>query len=219
VAKRVKENGNTIHLKTPFDAAWIKKYDATIVTTPSKIFTHMFPKLPEEHTKRLTSIPHLHALNLLLITKKPFLPNVYWLNINDRSFPFIAVVQHTNMVDSKHYGGNHITWIGNYLPQDHPYLKMTKKELFKTFLPYLKRINSSFNFDHLTLNFELFMGPFAQPVFPINYSHIKPEFETPIPHVYLANMDMVYPWDRGTNYAIELGYNVAETVMRANTTS
>lgn len=26
------------------------------------------------------------------------------------------------------------------------------------------------------------------------------------------NMDMVYPWDRGTNYAIELGEKMADVI-------
>ncbi len=34
----------------------------------------------------------------------------------------------------------------------------------------------------------------------------------PLYKTYLANMDMVYPWDRGTNYAIEMGEEVAGLV-------
>jgi len=34
-----------------------------------------------------------------------------------------------------------------------------------------------------------------------------------LPNVYLANMDSIVPWDRGTNYAIELGEKAAETIL------
>lgn len=168
----------------------------------------------EQYSKRLLSIPHLNALNLLLITKEKILDKEYWLNINDRSFPFIGVIQQTNMIDPKYYGDNHLTWVANYLPSDHPYLKMSAKELFHLYLPYLQKINPSFNFKLKIENCKLFIGPFAQPVFPLNYSRIKPGFDTPIPHVYLANMDMVYPWDRGTNYAIEMGKEIAGYVTK-----
>ena len=30
----------------------------------------------------------------------------------------------------------------------------------------------------------------------------------------LANMDFVVPWDRGTNYAVELGQRAAECLLR-----
>jgi len=216
LAHYVRKRGGTILLNTPFDGKWKEKFDATIITTPTPIFAKLFPQLPKEYMKRITSIPHLHALNLLLITHEKFLPSHYWLNINQPDFPFIGVIQHTNLMNCKHYGGNHLTWVANYLPPDHPYLKMDAKELFKVYLPYLKQINPSFKYQISNIKYQIFFGPFAQPVFPINYSKIKPDFVTPIKNVYLANMDMVYPWDRGTNYAIELGYKVAEVVEKAS---
>lgn len=212
MAKKIRKNGGKILLNTPFNPAKTPSFDKVIITTPSPIFLKLFPDLPEDYKKRLTSIPHLTALNLLLVTREKILKDEYWLNINDRKFPFIAVIQQTNLVDAKHYSGKHLTWVGNYLPSDHPYLKMSKEELFKLYLPYIKKINPSFNLQPITYNLQLFTGPFAQPVFPVNYSYIKPDFKTPIPNVYLANMDMVYPWDRGTNYAIELGEKVANLI-------
>ncbi len=201
----IRKHGGKFYFETSFSKQLLDKYDKVIVTTPSSVFAEIF-------SAKVTSIPHLHALNLLLVTREKILPDVYWLNINDRRFPFIAVVQQTNLIDSKYYSNQHIAWIANYLPSNHPYLKMSKEQLFKLYLPYLKKINPSFNFELCTLNFELFFGPFAQPVFPIDYSKIKPDFTTPIPNVYLANMDMVYPWDRGTNYAIELGERIANLI-------
>ncbi len=118
------------------------------------------------------------------------------------------------MTDKKYYGGNHLAFICNYLPDGHPYLKMTKEELFRLYLPFIQKINPLLNSKFLILNSKLFTGPFAQPVFPVNYSRIKPDFKTPIENVYLANMDMVYPWDRGTNYAVELGHKIAKLVLK-----
>ena len=214
INKNIIKNGGRILLNTPFDEKKTSSFDKVIITTPSPIFLKMYPKLPENYKISLNSIPHLHALNLLLVTREKILEDEYWLNINDRKFPFIAVVQQTNLAEAKHYGGKHLTWIGNYLPTDHPYLKMDKKELFNLYLPYLKKINPDFNFQFSIFNFHLFEGSYAQPVFPINYSKIRPDFETPIPNVSLANMDMVYPWDRGTNYAIELGERIADIVVK-----
>jgi hypothetical protein len=36
---------------------------------------------------------------------------------------------------------------------------------------------------------------------------------TKIKGVYLANMSMVYPFDRGTNYAVKMGEDVAKKVI------
>ena len=63
-----------------------------------------------------------------------------------------------------------------------------------------------------TINYQLFKTPFSQPIIPINYSKIMPPFETPLKNVYLTNIQQVYPWDRGTNYAVELGQKIAKIV-------
>ncbi|MBI4066831.1 NAD(P)/FAD-dependent oxidoreductase [Candidatus Gottesmanbacteria bacterium] len=215
--EKIKALGVNVYYNTSFSPSLNKKFDKIIVTTPTSVFLKMFPTLPTSYINNLKTIPHLHALNLLIISKKQFFPDgTYWLNINDRKFPFIAVVEHTNFIDSKYYGGNHLLYVGNYLPPDHPYLKMKDKELLNLYLPYLQKINPNYNLKFQISNFKLFLGPFAQPVFPTNYSHSLPSFQTPLKNVYLANLDMVYPWDRGTNYAVELGNKVAELVDQDN---
>lgn len=214
MAEKISNNGGQIIFNTSFESKNTSKFDKVIVTTPSFIFTEIFPRLSTAYKKKLTAIPHLHAYNLLLISKEKFLANDYWLNINEESFPFIGIVQHTNLADSKFYNGRQLTWIANYLAPDHPYLKMDKLKLFNLYTPYLKKINPDFNLNLKNENLELFYGPFAQPVVGKNYSRKKPDFTTPLKKVYLANMDMVYPWDRGTNFAIELGYRVAEMISK-----
>ncbi|HUQ85583.1 MAG TPA: NAD(P)/FAD-dependent oxidoreductase [Candidatus Limnocylindrales bacterium] len=215
LAEKIKENGATINLGKSFNPELISKFDKVIVTTPLAVFVKMFPDLPDHYKDKINQIPHLHAFNMLLVTKEKFLKKSYWLNVSDSEFPFVGVVQHTNFVDPKHYGGQNLMWLVNYLPIDHPLLKMDKKEILKKFTPYLQRINPEYDLKKNIIDYEMFLGYFAQPVFPINYSRIKPEFVTPIKNVYLANMDMVYPWDRGTNYAIEMGEKVADLIQNS----
>lgn len=119
-------------------------------------------------------------------------------------------------MDKKHYGGHHLTYIGNYLRPDHPFLKLTKDQLLKKFMPYLHQINSSLTTNLSLLDSYLFTGLFAQPVQEKHYSQKAPQLSTPIPGLFLANMDSIYPWDRGTNYAVELGQKVAATLLSSS---
>ncbi len=184
-------------------------FDTVLLTVPTPIAA----KLLATHNSHLTTqIPHLHAQTLILETRSPILHSIYWLNVTDRSFPFLAVVAHTNMIDTRYYGGCHITYFGNYLPDGHPYLAMTKAQIFKTFLPYIKRLNPSFRASDVR-SCRLFIGLYAQPVHELHYSARAAKFETRIPNVYLANLDSIYPWDRGTNYAVELGKRAAQSLM------
>lgn len=187
-----------------------KGFDRVLLTVPTPIALKLVPDLAWS-IGHLASVPHLHAQTLILETDRPILRRVYWLNVTDRSFPFLAAVAHTNFMEPKYYGGRHLTYFGNYLPQGHQYLSMTKEQLLKKFMPFIKRLshNSLFTIH----NSYLFVGPFAQPVHELHYSQKIPPIQTPLPDIYLANMDFVVPWDRGTNYAVALGIKAAKVIL------
>lgn len=187
-----------------------REFDIVISTLPTPVFTKITPNLPKSYAKRINSIPHLSTQVLVLILNKPFLQSSYWLNINDPSFPFLVLAEHTNFMDCKNYGGKHILYIGNYLPKNHPYLKLSAKELFQIYKPYLQKISPSSSL--FPLSPHLFTSSNAQPVVTTKYSQQIPTFQTPLKNIFLANLDMVYPWDRGVNYAIELGEKIAKIV-------
>ena len=42
---------------------------------------------------------------------------------------------------------------------------------------------------------------------------LKPEIQTPLAGLYFASMSQVYPWDRGTNFAIEIGRRAAKLML------
>lgn len=191
-----------------------RAYDKTIVTLPTPVFITIAKGLPREYVAKLSSVEYLHALNLILILEKPFMERTYWLNITDRLFPFLVLVEHTNFMDAKQYGGQHIVYIGNYLLRGHRYFKMRKEELLKEFDPFLQKINADYSSS--IIQSQLCIGPFAQPIVTVEYPQKIPSIKTPIPNVFLANLAMVYPWDRGTNYAIELGERVAKLIIHSN---
>ncbi len=190
------------------------EFDAIIVTLPSLFFLKIAPQLPNDYKNKLLKLKGLGASNLILRLKKPFLTDgTYWLNICDKKSPIMAIVEHTNFMDKKYYNNEHIVYLGNYLPHDHPYMKMNASELLKVYDPFLKKINP--NYQLSIVNCQLFTVPFAQPIIPLNYSKIIPPFETPIKNVYLANIQQVYPWDRGTNYAVAMGERVAKLIEKS----
>jgi len=204
-------NKASVSIKTATGKKETFEFDKVIVTLPTFLFVKTTPQLSDAYKNSLAKLHSIGATNLVLRLKKPFFPNnTYWLSIADRSAPIMAIVEHTNFMDTSHYDNEHIVYLGNYLsPNDPPYL-MEKQEKLALFDPYLKKINPTYR-EHL-IGYELFKAPFAQPVIPTNYSKLIPPFTTPLKHVFLANIDQVYPWDRGTNYAVELGEKIAHIV-------
>jgi len=190
-------------------------FGKVICTSPSPLFIKIARTLPEEYSKSLLNIRGIGAVNLVISLKRQFLEDgTYWLNMNKKEFPFLAVVEHTNFMDKKNYGGEHVLYVGNYLEHSHDYFKNNEGEMFYEFLPYLQKINKNFK-ESWVNKYYLFKAYYAQPIFPLNYSKVIPGFKTPINNVYLANMSQVYPWDRGTNYAVELGKKVAMEVLES----
>lgn len=190
-----------------------ENFDKLIVTLSSDSFLKIAQELPKEYKNKLNRLESLGVINLVLRLKKPFLTdNTYWLSICDLNSPLMAIVEHTNYMDKNFYNHEHLVYLGNYFPINHSYFQMEAKEIFKIFTPFLKKINPSF--EKLIIDLDLFKDSFAQPIIPVNYSKIMPPFETPIRNVYLANMQQVYPWDRGTNYAVELGKKVVEVINK-----
>jgi protoporphyrinogen oxidase len=91
---------------------------------------------------------------------------------------------------------------------------MSDKEALDFFSPYLKKINSSFQLP--ASSFHLFKAPFAQPIFDKTFLKNMPTFKTPVENFYIANLDMTYPHDRGTNYAVKLGREIADLISDIN---
>jgi len=212
LAKKIKANGGQILLGHEIkNSHELDQFDRIIFTTPTSIFLKiMSDKLPEKYQQELDKLKMIGVVYLILTLKESFLKDgTYWLNINDDSFPFVAVVEHTNFVNKSHYGNHPILYVGGYYPQNHRYFKMTKEEILKEWLPYLQKINPGFKQSSI-INFQLFSNLYAQPIVPLNYSKIIPSYQTPVKNVFLACMQQVYPWDRGVNYAIAEGEKIAQ---------
>jgi protoporphyrinogen oxidase len=127
-------------------------------------------------------------------------------------FPFLALVEHTNFIEPAHYGGDHLIYCGDYLDPGHEYFRLSEGELLDRFLPALKIVNSSFERTWVRA-FWLHREPYAQPIVPIGHSRNIPPLATPLAGLFWASMSQVYPWDRGTNFAVELGRGVAREVL------
>ena len=210
VQRIVAEDGRAVALEVGGDRPERLPFDIVIATVANKIFQRITPPLPEEYATKLEGVRYQDAMCLILALKRPFSPT-YWLNINDRSIPFLALIEQTNFIEPERYGGNHILYFSNYLDKASPLLQMDVDEVWELYKPHLKRINPDFDEDWVVDRW-LFKGPDAQPVFTVDSVGRVPEHRTPIDGLYLANMSQIYPEDRGQNYSILMGEQVAELV-------
>lgn len=230
----VEELGGEIKLSCPADAirpvagggievtagGTTEAYDAGLVTTSPALLARMAPDLAGDYLGQLLNLSSMGAVVLTLALKESLLAETgtYWLNIPATSpdkaggVPFLALVEHTNYIDRTHYGGEHIIYCGDYVTPDHPYFSMSQDEIEKLFVGVLQRFNPAFQPDWVRRSW-LFRARYAQPVPRLNHSAAIPDIRTPIPGLYFASMSQVYPWDRGTNFAVEIGRRAARLIL------
>ena len=190
-----------------------EKFDAVLATTPSPIFSRLVPPMPEEYRSRLERARYMSAVLIVLVLDRP-LSHVYWLNVADRSIPFVGVIEHTNLIGPEYYGGKHIVYLSNYLTRDDPLYRMGHDELLDEYLPHLKKINPDFELDWIETSYHHRVDG-AQPVIGVDYSQHIPDHQTPFKGVYLANTTQIYPEDRGTNYSVRMGRQVAKRILNS----
>jgi protoporphyrinogen oxidase len=225
LAERVRAQGGVIHLNTHVrgihragDQLRLEirtgdvTHDRVLATCSPQMLRERTPELPPAYTAKLEALKSLGAVVMVLALKQPVTDTHYWINIPKREgFPFLAFVEHTNYVDRAHYGGDTVVYCGDYLLPDHEYFELSPEALLERFIPGIQRINPAFTQDWVRATWK-FTETYAQPVPTRNHSENIPPLQTPIPNLFMANMSQVYPWDRGTNYAVELGRRAARVI-------
>ena len=206
------ERATGLDVELPGREAEMRDYDAVIATTPSYVFTKLVPPLPESYAEKLTNVTYLAAVLLILVLKRP-LSHTYWLNVADRTMPFVGIIEQTNFVDPSLYGGKHLVYFSNYPGVNNRLYQISGEDLLKEVVPHLSKINPDFDESWIE-DFYHHKVDAAQPIIGVNYSERIPDLRTPIKSLYLANTTQIYPEDRGTNYSVRLGKQVADLALQ-----
>jgi len=189
-------------------------FDQVLVTLSPEAIGRLVPSLPEPYLHGLRSMKSMGAVVITLaLTHQLSEQGYYWYNLpKSAGYPFLALVEHTNYLSPQHFGGDHIIYMGDYLEPEHEYFQLSKEELLERFLPALTKFNPKFERDWVRKSW-LYRTAYAQPVPLVDHSKNIPAIQTPIEGIFFASMSQVYPWDRGTNFAVEIGRRAARLMM------
>jgi protoporphyrinogen oxidase len=207
----VRREGAQLSVRSDGEAAL---FDKVLVTTSPNLMAKLSPDLPQTYLQGLLELKSMGAVVMVLSLKQQLSnEGYYWFNLpKEAGFPMLALVEHTNFVSKEHFGGDRILYAGDYLEVGHEYFSMSNEALLERFIPALKKINPAFEPDWVK---KVWVNKtnYAQPVPLVNHSKNIPAIQTPIEGLYFASMSQVYPWDRGTNFAVEIGRRAARMMM------
>jgi protoporphyrinogen oxidase len=189
-------------------------FDKVLVTVSPDLTARLCPDLPDGYLKGLLGLKSMGAVVMVVALKHQLSEQgFYWFNLpKDQGFPMLALVEHTNFVPPDKFGGDRIVYAGDYLAPGHEYFNLSDAELLERFAPAFKRINPKFELDWVRKVW-VFKTNYAQPVPLLEHSKNIPSIEAPVDGLYFASMSQVYPWDRGTNYAVEIGRRAARLIQ------
>ena len=188
----------------------IENFDAVVSTAPYSILSRLIT-LDKSITKKMNKVQYMSAVVMILILKNP-ISNYYWLSIADKEFPFLGIIEHTNLLPKEKYNNNNIVYITNYVEEDNELLDMNYEQVIEKYTPFIKSINNTFSKDEI-IDYKFNKINYAQPIIPINYSSYRIPIKLPVFGLYSANTAQIYPEDRGTNYSVDLGQKVTNIIL------
>jgi protoporphyrinogen oxidase len=231
LAERVIAAGGTIHYDTAVasidtspetgdvalrfagSATW-NTFDRAVVTLPSAAFAALAPAATS-WSRNAARRPDALGARCIVLALDRKLSKHYWINACDPNFPFMVVVEQTNFVSPENYGGRHLVYLGNY---GESFEGAALTERLDSIAESLRTINPAFSRDWILDAWE-FRASGAQPVVTTSYRDTLPPFATAIPGAFLANLEQVYPHDRGQNYAIDIAARAYDACLESDIAS
>jgi amine oxidase (flavin-containing) len=215
VKEITKENDKYIVKYTRNEKEEKEEFDVIVSTIDYKGFEKLFDKyMNEEEKQKIQKVNYTSARTMMIVANKSFSP-FYWLNIGDNDIPFGGIIEHTNFIDKSNYDNNHILYISNYMIEDNKLYNVSKEELLKEYMKSLTKINKEFTMKNIK-DYYVFDEKYAQPIIECNYSEYIMNDKLEKEKIYLCTMPQIYPEDRGMNYAIKSGVNLANKILEEN---
>jgi protoporphyrinogen oxidase len=185
--------------------------NAVILTPALPIIADLVgPYVSKEYTAGLRRIEYLANFCLVLDLNKS-LSDIYWLNVNETEFPFVGIIQYSNLYSLDNWKNKNIVYLSKYLTATNKLYQMGPKQLLEYLIPYIKRMFPEFNSSWIN-NYFLWKALYSQPVIEKDYHKLIPPHQTPIKGLYIATMAQIYPQDRGINYAVRQGRYIGDMV-------
>jgi len=205
--QRVLTDGIKVHgVQT---SAGIEELDHVVSTIPIPRLTSLLDeKVPASYRERLAQTEYMWVICVILTLDRQLTP-YYWVNVADRSIPFGAFIEHTNLIPPSDYDGNHVVYLGRYFPparygeEAERLAQGNLNEIVGEWIEHLSRFNPDFDPTWIKKVIP-FRTQFAAPVVRAGQGNRILPFATPVDGLWVATMTQIYPDDRGQSEGIHL---------------
>jgi protoporphyrinogen oxidase len=197
-------------------------FDHVISTLPVPVFAGLAEGLPEDYRRRVEAVEYMWVICVILTMDRQVQP-IYWVNVADRSIPFGAYIEHTNLLPTSDYDGNHIAYLGRYFPppgrgaeSDAESERLAHGDLYEIadeWIGHIAKLNPDFDRSWVT-DVAPFRTAYASPLVQLGHGKRRLPFATPVDGLWLATMAQIYPDDRGQSEGVRLGLRAVQAIGR-----
>jgi len=188
--------------------------DQVISTVAIPVLLNLVPDLSGDYRKKIEQIDYIGVVCMLLHLNRPF-SDAFWTNINDPEISFNGYIEYSRLNQRLFDKDIHILYIPYYLHWDEPRYNFSAEDLFKEYVPMLRRLVPEFD-ESWVKSYQVFRAKYAQAICHTHFVDLVPEHEAPIQGLYVTDSTQFYPEDRTISAAIRVGRNVARLINNKN---
>ena len=131
------------------------------------------------YAERIGEIDYLANVCVVLELTRS-LSELYWMNVNDPAFPFVGIIEHTNLDQADPAGQRHIVYFSRYLPASDPMFGSSSDDVVQFTLPHVRRMFPDLGPECIRAA-HVWQARYAQPLVVRNYGQtcpFAPNFDT-----------------------------------------
>jgi protoporphyrinogen oxidase len=189
------------------------EFDRVIMTTPSTVISKACVDLNEDEQQRLKSTSYLGIVNASMLVKKKVSP-YYVTNITDSWVPMTAVIEMSNIVDSKETDDQSLIYLPKYIPAGHELFEVPDKEIEDRFLSAMERMHAGFSRSDVTA-FRVARVQHVMAIPTLEYSESLPPQTTSVPGLYLVNSAYITKGNLNVNETIQIAEDAMDGCLKA----
>lgn len=201
--KHVDAKKKTVIFQTKGTASRSMKFDVLINTIPVPELIKFTEGFPKKYVSSIRKLRYVPVVGLCWGTEDFPNPDLYWINLfNERVH---VVYQHSLIIDKYK---SKVTWCVRYGGSEED-LPLPDEAIKNAYLQTLRKY-----FPGMKVKWCLvFREKYAEPIYDKDYVKYAPTYETPLPHVFHAGIQVTFPKIRNMNVALESGEIVAEKII------
>lgn len=191
-------------------------FDHVVSTLPVPVFARLADGLPDAYRARLDATEYMWVICVIVTMDRQISP-VYWLNVADRSVPFGAFIEHTNLLPTSDYGDQHVAYLGRYFAppgysdEANALAHGDLDTIAEDWISHIPKINPEFDRSWIT-SVQPARTSFASPLVRLGQGKRRLPFATPVQGLWTATMAQIYPDDRGQSEGVRLGLDCVRTM-------